>query len=60
MLIRPTSNFQPVRIMYLVTNSADPNQLASDLDLHFLQRQCIFYTFCKGSAYPDSAGPGLS
>ena len=51
----PTSNFQPIRLLdpdfcnkftYLMTNSADPDQLASsqkptDLDLHSLQRQGI-------------------
>ena len=47
----PTSNFQSIRLLdqgcwykYLMTNSADPDQLASeptDLDLHCLQRQCI-------------------
>ena len=40
-----TSNFQPIRLLdpYLITNSVDPDQLASseatDLDLHCLQRQ---------------------
>ena len=46
----PTSNFKPIRLLdpdflykftYLMTNSADPDQLASseptDLDLHCLQ-----------------------
>ena len=39
--------------MYLMTNSADPDQLASekpaDLDLHCFQSR----------AYPGSAGPGF-
>ena len=46
------SNFQPVRFLdpdcwykftYLLTNSAEPDQLASDLDLHCLQRCRIFW-----------------
>ena len=57
-----TSNFQPIRLpdpdccykfAYLMTNSADPDQLASseatDLDLHCLQNRI----------YPGSAGQGL-
>ena len=32
-----------------MANSADPDQLATDLDLH-----------CRSSAYPGSAGQGLS
>ena len=48
----PTSNFQPIRLLdqdfcyeftYLMANSADPDQVASnELDLHCLQRQGIF------------------
>ena len=30
------------KFTYLMANSADPNQLASDLDLHCFQRQGIF------------------
>ena len=37
------------KFMYLMANSTDPDQLASDLDLHCLQRQ----------GYPGSAGQGL-
>ena len=46
----PTSNFQPIRLLdpnccnkfiYLVANSADPDQLASNLDLYCLQSQGI-------------------
>ena len=46
----PTSNFQPIRLLdldycykftYLMANSADPDQLPTDLDLHCLQRQGI-------------------
>ena len=37
----PTSNFQPIRLLdpVTMTNSADPDQLPIDLDLHCLLRQ---------------------
>ena len=58
----PTSNFQPVKLLhpgcwykftYLMTNSADPDQLASS--------EAIWsgHTVCKGRIYPGSAGQGL-
>ena len=57
----PTSIFQPIRLLnldcwykftYLMANSADPDQLASN--------QLIWiYTVCKCRAHPGSAGSGL-
>ena len=37
------------------TNSADPDQLASEAD-----RSGSTYTVCKGRAYLGTAGPGLT
>ena len=57
----PTSNFQPIRLLdlnccykfiYLMTISADPDQLASS-------NLIWIYTVCKGRVYPGSAGQGL-
>ena len=60
----PTSDFQPIRsldsgfwynLTYLMTNSADPDQLAS-----FRSQLIWIYTVCEGSVYPGSAGLGLT
>ena len=59
----PTCNFQPIRLLdpscsykfkYLMTHSADPDQLASSSQLNWI------YTVCKGRVYPGSAGQGLN
>ena len=53
----PTSNFQPIRLLdpdcsykytYLMTNSADPDQKPTDLDLHCLLRQGMSYSAREG------------
>ena len=61
----PTSNFQPIRLLdpscscklkYLMTNSADPDQLS----VGFFRSQLIWiYTVCKGRVHLGSAGQGL-
>ena len=71
----PTSNFQPIRLLdpdcchkftYLMTNSADPDKLASteanskksaDLDVHCSQRSGIS-GFSLRRVKPQPANPG--
>ena len=58
----PTTNFQPIGLLdldccykftYLMANSGDPDQLASE--------QLIWiYIVCKWKVYPGSAGQGLN
>ena len=64
--VTPLSNFQPIRLLnpgcwykftYLITNSVDPDQLASDLDLHCFQRQGI-YEFSRTWVKPVLVGLG--
>ena len=42
--------------LYLLTNSANPDQLASESQLIWIFEPAIV---CKGRAYLGSAGPGL-